>query len=266
LAELILELVEFVFFPPAAQPMSITAARLPLPDLPPSYRLVVLRERDDAFRHACKRAAEAGAGTLVWVRRFDLLEFAVVLAPDEPLAPARRAFFAGMSALADAVGSACPPDKPVEFEWPDTVVFDQARLGGGRLGWPEQCPEDEVPDWLVFSAMLLASKRGAGEPGLTRQSTSLEDEGCDFTHEAFLESFARNLMRAFHIWNEQGFQPLAADYLARLIRPAGKAARTSIAENGDLVLDGAGAAGRLALRPALKAPAWLDPATGRPRL
>jgi hypothetical protein len=234
--------------------------------LPPSYRLIVLREREDAFQHACRLAAEAGAGTLVWVRRFDLVEFAVVLEPEEPLVSARRAFFAGMSAVADAIGSACPPDKPVEFEWPDTLVFDRARLGGGRLGWPTQCPEHDVPDWLVFSAMLLASKHGAGEPGLTPQSTSLEDEGCGFTHEAFLESFARNLMRAFHIWNEQGFTPLAADYLARLTSQGGKAARTSIAENGDLILGRMGAAERLAFLPALKEPAWLDPATGRPRL
>jgi hypothetical protein len=246
--------------------MSVTAARLPLPDLPPSYRLVVLREREDTFRHACNLAAEAGAGTLVWVRRFDLVEFAVVLEPEEPLATARRAFFAGMSALADAVGSACPPDKPVEFEWPDTLVFNRARLGGGRLGWPVECLEDEVPDWLIFSATLLASKHGAGEPGLTPQSTSLEDEGCGFTHEAFLESFARNLMRAFHMWNEQGFTPLAADYLSRLARPGGKEARASIAENGDLILGRVGAAAPLPLLAALKEPAWLDPATERPRL
>jgi len=38
---------------------------------------------------------QAGAGTLVWVRRYDLVEFAVVLEPDEPLVSARRAFFAG---------------------------------------------------------------------------------------------------------------------------------------------------------------------------
>ena len=38
-----------------------------------------------------KIAAEQGAGTLVYVGRFDLAEFAVVLEPDEPLRTARRA-------------------------------------------------------------------------------------------------------------------------------------------------------------------------------
>ena len=58
-------------------------------DLPPGYTLVALRELGDAFAHGCEIAAEAGAGTLVWVRRYDLVEFAVVLEPDEPLS--RRA-------------------------------------------------------------------------------------------------------------------------------------------------------------------------------
>jgi hypothetical protein len=246
--------------------MIAAAARLPLPDLPPSYRLVVLRERDDAFAHACTIAAQAGAGTLVWVRRFDLFEFAVVLEPEEALASARRAFFTGMSALADAVGAACPPDKPAEFEWPGTLLFDRARLGGGRLAWPQDCAEGEVPEWLVFSAMLIASKHGSGESGLTPNSTSLEDEDCEFSHEALLESFARNLMRAFHIWHEQGFPPLAADYLARLRMPVDTEGRGDIAENGDLLLKRAGSVEPLAFLPALEEAAWLDRTTGRPRL
>jgi biotin-(acetyl-CoA carboxylase) ligase len=247
--------------------MTATAARLPLPDLPPTYQLVVLREREDAFRHACNVAPQAGAGTLVWARRFDLLEFAVVLEPEEPLGSARRAFFAGMNALADAVGAACPPDKPVEFAWPGTLLFDGARLGGGRLGWPVDCREEESPDWLVFGAMLLASKPGSGDPGLTPESTSLEEEDCEFSHEALLESFARNLMRAFHIWNERGFAPIAGDYLSRLSQPQEKAG-AGIAANGDLILTRAGSveSERVAFLPALEQIAWLDRTTGRPRL
>src|ERR1700730_9895946 len=63
-------------------------------DLPPPFRLVMLREVGDAFAHACAHAAELGAGTLVFVGRFDLAEFDVVLNPDEPLASARRGLYA----------------------------------------------------------------------------------------------------------------------------------------------------------------------------
>ena len=72
-------------------------------DLPPGFRLVTLREVGDAFAHAKANAAELGAGTLVFVGRFDLAEFAVVLEPDEPLRTARRAFYAGIAALTDAL-------------------------------------------------------------------------------------------------------------------------------------------------------------------
>ena len=60
-------------------------------DLPPPYTLVSLREIGDAFAHARSIAGEAGAGTLVVTRRFDLAEFALVLEPEEPLGSARRA-------------------------------------------------------------------------------------------------------------------------------------------------------------------------------
>jgi hypothetical protein len=71
--------------------------------LPPPFTLVTLREVGDAFAHAKALAPRNGAGTLVYVGRFDLCEFAVVLEPDEPLRQARRSFYAGMSALADAI-------------------------------------------------------------------------------------------------------------------------------------------------------------------
>ena len=57
----------------------------PTLDLPPPFRLVTLREVGDAMTHATGIASEEGAGTLVYVGRFDLAEFAVVLEPDEPL-------------------------------------------------------------------------------------------------------------------------------------------------------------------------------------
>src|SRR4029453_16896093 len=54
-------------------------------DLPPPYSLVRLREGGEAFAHALSIAPESGAGTLVYVGRFDLAEFRVVLEPTEPL-------------------------------------------------------------------------------------------------------------------------------------------------------------------------------------
>jgi len=88
----------------------------PALDLPPPFRLVTLREVGDAFAHATHVAGEEGAGTLVYVGRFDLVEFALVLEPDEPLKTARRALYAGLAALADALAVHAPPELPIAFD------------------------------------------------------------------------------------------------------------------------------------------------------
>src|ERR1700687_4330335 len=95
-------------------------------DLPPGYTLVPLREYGDAFVHGCAIASDVGVGALVWVRRYDLVEFGFVLEPDEPLLSARRAFFAGMNAAADAIAAHCPPEREVSFESAAAIPF-----GGG---------------------------------------------------------------------------------------------------------------------------------------
>ena len=87
---------------PSETASRMRASTRPALDLPPPFRLITLREVGDAFSHATKVAAEGGAGTLVYVGRFDLAEFAVVLEPEEPLKTARRALYAGLTALADA--------------------------------------------------------------------------------------------------------------------------------------------------------------------
>lgn len=230
-------------------------------DLPPAYRLVSLREFGDAFSHACRIAPEAGAGTFVHVGRFDVVEFAVVLEPEEPLNLARRAFFAGMLALAQAIGAQGPPDKAVAFDWPDAVRFDGARVGGGRLGWPSECPEEATPDWLVFGASLAAARLGGVEPGLAPMLTTLEDEGFE-DGRVIAESFGRHLMAAFDAWSESGFAPIEAGYLRRLPRLAGVEHRLD--PNGDCLTwrHGAAEPERRPLLPALLAAEWLDPTTG----
>jgi hypothetical protein len=237
--------------------MSVIAPPAPTLDLPPAYTLVAAPDVSDPFQHARKVAADEGAGTFVWGRRFDLMDVAVVLEPEEPLLSARGAFLLGMAALADAVGVHGIPDKAVAFGWPDTLYYDGARLGGGRFAAPEGCGDAETPAWL-------ASKHGAGDPGLTPDSTSLEDEGFGPDATARIaESFARHLMAAFDTWREDGFARAGERYLGRLPRQPGE--RLTVEPNGDLLIHGDHVR-RLALAPAVREPSWRDGATGRPRL
>ena len=126
------------------------------PDLPPLFELVTLRESGDAFAHACAIAPKAGAGTLVVTGRFDTIELALILEPDEPLSTARRAFFLCMDALCNALALHVPPEKPLTIRWPDAILLDGVVTGGGRLAWPEGTAEDAVPDWLVFGGEIAA--------------------------------------------------------------------------------------------------------------
>jgi hypothetical protein len=233
-------------------------------DLPPPFRLVTLREVGDAFAHAVGIAGREGAGTLVYVGRFDLAEFAVVLEPEEPLRTARRALYAGVCALGDALAVHAPPEKPITFGWPDAIQVDGGLVGGARLASPLGANEQEPPAWLVFGAMIRTVAMGEGEPGLRPLGAALEDEGFDDLGSGRLvECFARHLMVAIDAWQEQGFGEVAKNYLARLAPQPG--VRRDIDDNGDLLVRRVGEVERRPLVPALAAPSWLDPATGRPR-
>lgn len=249
--------------------MALVTLRTPSTlDLPPGFRTVALRESGDAFAHACRTAAEEGAGTLVWVRRFDMAEFAVVLEPEEPLAEARKTFFLGMAAVADAIASLCPPERAVGIAFPDTIRFDGGLVGGGRLGWPKRCAETDVPDWLVFSATVRTSFAGLMEPGKVPNATALDEEGFEGVGPSMLvEAFARFLMRSVDIWQNEGPDRILKDYMKRLDkdRPGDSLA---LSASGDLVVTPAtGGMGRtVSLMDGLKAVAWLDRDAGGPRL
>ena len=225
-------------------------------DLPPPFRLVVLREAGDAFAHASAHAAELGAGTLVFVGRFDLAEFAVVLEPEETLARACRSFYAGMTALADALAALAPPETPITIEWPDRLEIGRRLVGGGRLGWPQSADERERPDWLVFGVVIRLVSMRSGEAALDPLSTALADEGFgELGAERVVEGFARHLMLAIDSWQEGDFAAIVQGYLSRLQPERG--ARHAIDASGDLRIERPGeSVACLDLRAALTAPLW----------
>jgi hypothetical protein len=243
-------------------------------DMPPGIELVTLREGGDAFAYAQTIAADRGAGTLVFVQRFDLVEFALVLEPEEPLLAARRALYAGMNAMADSLAAHCPPEKAVSFNWPDALLFDHGLLGGARLAWPAGAPEDQPPDWLVFGGMMrtaVVRNRDSGvslEPGTWQVGTALEVEGFEeIDAGALVESFIRHFMVHVDAWREYGFKRVARDWISRL--PKDGDAKRGIDANGDLLVHGAGEGGpaeRRALLPELAKIGWLDRTTGEPKL
>lgn len=235
--------------------------------MPPPFTLIRLRESGDAFAHACRIAAESGAGTLVYVGRFDLAEFAVVLEPREPLATARRAFYVGMVALTDALRAYAPPSKAITIGWPDAVRIDGGLVGGGRMGWPLTAGEDEPPAWLVFGAMIRTVAMSDDEPGVHPLASALDQEGFGEAGAVQVtESFARHLMLAIDGWQADGFESVAREYLSRMPRQRQTIQR--IDDFGDLLTRRIGTDGieRNEILQALATPSWLDPKLGGLRL
>jgi biotin-(acetyl-CoA carboxylase) ligase len=233
--------------------------------LPPPYTPVRLREFGDAFARAIELAPEKGAGTLAYVGRFDTAEFALVLEPEERLAQARRVFYAGMAALADALAALAEPETAINIDWPDRLFVNNGLVGGGRLAWPANAREDEVPDWLVFGAMIRTSSMAGSEPGANPEITALDEEGFVGTLSSHVvESFARNFMVALDAWNESGIGAVARNYFDYCEREKGL--RRDIDDNGDLLLRRVTSSEveRKPLLPCLAKPSWYDPATNGP--
>lgn len=227
-------------------------------DLPPLFQGITLQDGADAFLHARAIAPEAGAGTLVLARHGLRFDCAVVLEPAMPLSRARSALYVGMTALADALAVAAPPEHPIGFAWPDLVRIDGAKLGGVRLASAPVVGDLQAPAWLVLHAGLRLAEPPGIETGHFVDRTSLEQQGFEDNDPVRLaERFARHLMAGLYAWQDEGFSPVAEQYLARLDAPA--AARRGLDPNGDLVLaDEAGQETRLSLADAVSSPQWLD--------
>jgi Biotin/lipoate A/B protein ligase family len=235
------------------------------PSMPPGFTLVGLREAGDAFAHAVRIAPEAGAATLVWVRRFDLVEFALVLEPDAPLITARLAHYMCMNALADALSIHCPPERPILFGWPDALLYDHGLIGGGRIAWPKDCAETDVPEWVVFGAMVRASRPSPFEDAPTLTGVAMDEGGFEEVGAADLvESFARHIMLNASRWQSDGPKATVRRWLDRTDKKPGF--RQGIEPNGDQITTSQAGEERRNFIAALADAAWYDAEEGGPKL
>ena len=218
--------------------------------LPPLLRHVATPPGADPLRAAVEGGEDAGA--LFWSPEPRLLRLAVTLEAEGSPAEAARAFFAGMTALGDALAFHCPPERQVAFGWPDAVHFNAGLLGGCRL------QRDPAGGGRMVFAVSLHLDRRLAEPGRFPGSTSLAEEGFD-PPAAIVESFGRYLCLWADRLAHEGFGPVARAWLDRLA-DGGPGARLS--PEGDLVAPGAEPR---PLAAGLAEAAWAGP-DGEPRL
>lgn len=230
-------------------------------DLPPPFRAVTLREAGDAFSHACEHAATLGAGSLVFVGRFDVAEFAVILEPTEALASARRVFYAGMVALYDALAATAPPQRSIHIQWPDAIYVAGGLAGGGRIGWPDNVNDRAIADWVVFGAEL---RLAAGDDAYSTAATFDDENVPTLGADTLVASFARYFLAAVDSWQADGFAGIAKRYIARL-EPESQAGRGVKIERDQRAPSFDARVYDQTFLASLKLPSWRDPVTGELR-
>lgn len=209
-------------------------------DLPPGYTAFPLRERGDAFAHACAIAGKEGAGP-------SCTSAATTWSSSRRCwSPTSRSF--------RRVGHS----SPACMRWPTPsrrIARPNAR--SRSAGRTRSC---STADWWAAGvspgpkARRKIHSRLAGlgcilrsvdlshvEAGFHAGATSLVAEGFDLVDvDLIAESFSRHLMTAFDLWNEKGFRAVGEQYLERLVKK--KAGERRINTNGDLLtsLSGSG--------------------------
>lgn len=171
--------------------------------LPPVYRPRA-SSAPDVFAAALSAAA-AGAepGTLLWRDDGRRLDWALVLAPDRPLAGTRLAARAGQLALADTLASLAPPSRPIAVRG-ETLLCDGAEVAALRFG-AQQVADPAVPGWACLGVSLeLAGDPADDAPGRHPERTSLREEGFDCGGEAVIEGFARHFLSWLDRWEAEG--------------------------------------------------------------
>mmetsp|Transcript_28967 Transcript_28967/g.55476 ORF Transcript_28967/g.55476 Transcript_28967/m.55476 type:complete len:233 (-) Transcript_28967:112-810(-) len=167
---------------------------------------------DSAFDHAVMKATlGCDAGLIAYNLRTDMLEAALVFAPEVPLRTAMAMLPLCGVGLQNALGALAPPEVAVHLEWYGGIRVNGARCGTFRAMASDADPAD-VPDWLVIG-FTLPLVPASEDTGLTPDETALFAEGCsDVSPPHLLEAWARHTLNGLNRWEEDGSAGLHAEW------------------------------------------------------
>jgi BirA family transcriptional regulator, biotin operon repressor / biotin---[acetyl-CoA-carboxylase] ligase len=182
------------------------------PAFPPLMSGLAVTGQEDPFETACQRAVlGCDAGLVVHNLAPDCLRAALVFAPEVPLGKAMVMLPTCGIGLQNALGALAPPEVAVHLEWGGGLRINGARCGTLRVA-ASTTVSNEVPDWLVVGLQLplWPANEDGGE---TPDETALYAEGCaDVKAPALLESWARHTLHWISRWEEDGLDPLHAEW------------------------------------------------------
>lgn len=166
----------------------------------------------DAFEHACMRATMGcDAGLVTHFISADLLQGALVFAPEVPLGQAMAMLPLCGVGLQNALGALAPPEVAVHLDWDGGIRVNGATCGRFRAMASDTDPA-QVPDWLTvgFTLPLIPAHSETGE---TPDQTALYAEGCaDVLPANLIEAWARHTLHWISRWEQDGPRPLHAEW------------------------------------------------------
>lgn len=189
------------------------------PQFPPLLTGHGVKAPSSAFDVARQGAASGGfsAADLVWARNTSRIELALVLEPEVPRTVALQMVPLFELAVIEAVGALMPPRTSVLLRWPLELLVNAGVVGRFRFA-AASSRGNEVPDWLVVGVEIdLKGEGRSGEPGETRDYTSLADEGSgESTRSDFLEVISAYALSWINSWQDSGQAAFAESWVGRV--------------------------------------------------
>lgn len=166
-----------------------------------------------AFDHACLRATQGcDAGLVAYRLGKNLLEVALVFAPEVPLSRAVTMLPLCGVGFQNALGALAPPEVAVHLEWAGGLRINGAKCGRFRMAASDPDP-DQIPDWLVVGLELPLWPEDSAEAHIIPDQTVLYAEGCvDVAAPDLLEAYARHTLNWIGRWEDEGAKPLHAEW------------------------------------------------------
>ncbi len=166
----------------------------------------------DAMGHAARRAAMGcEAGLVAYILGATHAEAALVFAPEVPLKKAMAMLPLCGVGFQNALGALAPPEVAVHLGWNGEIRINGASCGRLTVMASDTNPE-AVPDWLVVG-WTLPLVPPSEDTGYRPDETALYGEGCaEVTPPALVESWSRHTLHWINRWEDDGAQPLHAEW------------------------------------------------------
>jgi BirA family transcriptional regulator, biotin operon repressor / biotin---[acetyl-CoA-carboxylase] ligase len=168
--------------------------------------------------HADEQTAGRGRLSRRWLSPPGNLYVSIVLRPDVPPARSVEVSLVAALALADAVDALLPQHVRATLKWPNDVLVRNGKIAGILL--------EQADDTLILGIGLNVLQAPSG---VSYQVSTIVGCGGLATVDGARENLLSALANWFGIWQQEGFPPIRATWLARA-HPIGATLRVRLAD------------------------------------